>query len=47
MMVDFSKSPLHVKSSNKSVEKFYRDWLDVINVNQLIAEFFMEYYRSG
>lgn len=47
MMVDFSKSPLHVKSNNKSVEKFYRDWLDVINVNQLIAEFFMEYYRSG
>lgn len=47
MMVDFSKSPLHVKSDNKTVEKFYRDWLDVININQLIAEFFMEFYRSG
>lgn len=47
MMVDFSKSPLHVKSDNSTVEKFYRDWFDVIDINKLLAEWFMEYYRSG
>jgi len=47
MMVDFSKSPLHVRCENKTVENFFKVWLNRIDIDKLMAEYFMEYYRSG
>lgn len=47
MMADFSKSPLHVRCENKTVENFFETWLNRIDVDKLMAEYFMEYYRSG
>ena len=47
MMADFSKSKLHVESDNKSVKSFFENWLDVIRIDELMAEYFIEYYRSG
>lgn len=47
MMVDFSSSPLHVRTSNKTVKKFFEDWFEAINLPQLLSEYFLEYYRTG
>ena len=47
MMADFSKSKLHIRSTNKTVKQFFLDWFDIINIDKLMAEYFLEYYRSG
>lgn len=47
MLVDFSVSNVHIKTTNKSVKKFFKAWFDAINLNQFMSQFFMEYYRSG
>ena len=47
MLVDFSVSGLHIKTTNKSVKRFFKAWFDSINLNQFMSQFFLEYYRSG
>ena len=47
LMMDFSASPIHVKSENATVKKFFESWLDAINIEGFAAKYFLEYYRSG
>lgn len=47
MLVDFSVSDIHIKTTNKTVKRFFKAWFDSINLNQFMAQFFLEYYRSG
>lgn len=47
LMMDFSASPIHVKSENTTVKKFYESWLETINIEGFAAKYFLEYYRSG
>jgi hypothetical protein len=47
MLVDFSVSNIHIKTSNQKAKRFFKAWFDAINLNQFMSQFFMEYYRSG
>jgi hypothetical protein len=47
LLCDFSVSPIHVKTTNKRVKAFFETWLKAISINQFMAGFFLEYYRSG
>lgn len=47
MLVDFSVTDLHIKTTNKSVRKFFKAWFDAIKLNDFMSQFFLEYYRSG
>ncbi len=47
MMADFSKSTLHINCSNRAVKDFFYQWFDVIKIEDLMSEYFLEYYRSG
>jgi hypothetical protein len=44
--VEFSDQPLHVKCKNKTVKKFFEEFVRVV-VNRLKEQYFREYYRSG
>lgn len=45
--VEFSNSPLHIKTSNQTVKDFFTAWFDKIDMFKLKDNFFREYYRSG
>lgn len=45
--VEFSSTKVHVRSDNKTVEKFFNKWFKKINLWKISDEFFREYYRSG
>ena len=45
--VEFSNSPIHIKTSNQTVKDFFTSWFDRINLYKLKENFFREYYRSG
>lgn len=47
LLQDFSVSKLHIKSANATVKRFFTNWFDSINLYDLMAQFFLEYYRSG
>lgn len=47
MAVDFSVSPLHIKSANKTVKRFFTNWFESIGLSSLTPQYFLEYYRSG
>lgn len=47
LLQDFSISPLHIKSSNKTVKSFFTQWFEAINLNDFMSQWFLEYYRSG
>ncbi len=47
LLRDFSISPLHIRTSNKTVRTFFAKWFDAINLPDFMAQFFLEYYRSG
>jgi hypothetical protein len=47
LLADFSVSRIHVKTPNKRVKAFFETWFDAIGLNQFMASFFLEYYRSG
>jgi len=47
LLQDFSISPLHVRTSNKTVKAFFTRWFEAINLSDLMAQWFLEYYRSG
>ncbi len=47
LLQDFSVSKLHIKTSNKTVKTFFTNWFQAINLYDLMAQFFLEYYRSG
>lgn len=47
LLQDFSISPIHVKSANKTVKTFFENWFRAINVYDLMSQYFLEYYRSG
>ncbi len=47
LLQDFSVSRLHIKTSNKTVKTFFETWFEAINLYDLMAQFFLEYYRSG
>jgi hypothetical protein len=44
---DFSVGPIHVKTSNQRVKTFIETWFEAIGLNQFMAQFFLEYSRSG
>jgi hypothetical protein len=44
--VEFSDQPIHVKCKNKTVRKFFEEYVRVV-VNRLKEQYFREYYRSG
>ncbi len=44
---EFSNQPLYVKCKNKTVQRFFSEWLNAIQINKLKSESFREYYRSG
>lgn len=45
--VEFSNTPLHIKTDNRTVKKFFEEWFYAIQINKLKEEWFREYYRSG
>lgn len=47
MMVDFSVGRIHVKTENQRLKDFINVWFDAIKLNQLQAQHYLEYYRSG
>lgn len=47
LLADFSISRIHVKTTNKRLKSFIETWFDAIGLNQFMAQFFLEYYRSG
>lgn len=47
LLQDFSISPLHIRTSNKTVKNFFTRWFEAININDFMAQWFLEYYRSG
>lgn len=47
LLQDFSISDLHIKCPNKTVKTFFTNWFQAINISDLMAQFFLEYYRSG
>lgn len=47
LLCDFSISDIHIKTENKRVKTFFKSWFDAIGINEFMAQFFLEYYRSG
>lgn len=47
MMVDFSVSKIHVKTSNKTVRNAVQAWFEAIGLWAFQSQFFMEYHRSS
>lgn len=47
LLQDFSISPLHIRTSNKTVKTFFAKWFEAINLPDFMSQFFLEYYRSG
>lgn len=47
MAVDFSVSPLHIKSVNETAKRFFTNWFESINLSGFMSQYFLEYYRSG
>lgn len=47
LMVDFSATDLYLKGSTAKIRKFYQAWFNKIGINNLVTQFFREYYRSG
>lgn len=47
LLQDFSISPIHIKTSNKTVKAFFTRWFEAIQLNNFMAQWFLEYYRSG
>lgn len=47
LLQDFSISPLHIRTGNRTVKTFFTKWFESINLNDLMSQWFLEYYRSG
>lgn len=47
LMVDFSATDLYLKGSTAKIRKFYQAWFNKVGINNLVTQFFREYYRSG
>jgi hypothetical protein len=47
MLVDFSVSSIHVKTSNARVKTFIETWLDAVKINEFQQQFYTEFYRGG
>lgn len=47
LLQDFSISPLHIKTSNRTVKAFFTKWFESVNLSDFMAQWFLEYYRSG
>lgn len=47
LLQDYSVSKLHIKTPNQAVKTFFTNWFQAINLYDLMAQFFLEYYRSG
>lgn len=45
--VEFTVSPIHFKTSNKTVQEFFNSWWNRINGISFFTQFAREYYRSG
>jgi hypothetical protein len=45
--VEFSCSPLHIKTPNKTVKDFFTEWFNRVNIYSFEQQFMREYYRSG
>jgi len=44
---EFSSSPLHIKTANKTVKEFFTEWFNRIGLYNFTQQFMREYYRSG
>lgn len=47
LLQDFSISPLHIRTTNRTVKAFFTKWFESINLSDFMAQWFLEYYRSG
>lgn len=47
LLQDFSCSDLKITCQNKTVKTFIAKWLESIRIDELMSQFFLEYYRSG
>lgn len=47
LLQDFSITPLHIKTSNRTVKTFFAKWFEAIKLPEFMSQFFLEYYRSG
>lgn len=45
--VEFTVTPLHVKTSNKTVQDFFNEWFNRVGMYNFLQQFMREYYRSG
>ncbi len=45
--VEFSTTPLHIKSSNLTVKNFISEWFNKVGMYKITQQFMREYYRSG
>lgn len=44
---EFTCSPLHIKTSNKTVKEFFTEWFNRVGIYSFTQQFAREYYRSG
>lgn len=47
LLQDFSISPLHIRTSNRTVKAFFTKWFEAVNMSDFMSQWFLEYYRSG
>lgn len=47
LLCDFSVAPIHINTTNVRLKSFLTNWFDAIDIQNLMAQFFLEYYRSG
>jgi hypothetical protein len=45
--VEFTVTPLHIKTSNKTVSDFFNEWFNRVGMYNFLQQFMREYYRSG
>lgn len=45
--VEFTCSPLHIKTSNNTVKSFFTEWFNRVGMYSFLQQFAREYYRSG
>jgi hypothetical protein len=47
LLQDFSISPINIRTTNATVKAFVTKWFEAINLSDFMAQWFLEYYRSG
>lgn len=47
MMVDFSASGFNNECEDKDIKKLYDEWAKEVNLQEIVEQIFLEYFRSG